>query len=148
MTYFEWVSILQNIKSSPMDYDMLDKLYDGVLEGGEFVYSHFISHVINTVVDRLDNAYENLIGAINSDIDLETLSLEIIKYKKELKFIGNVLDMPVIREEDRIVMKTNIDKTISDIYENLRNNIEYIDIDGHYVSTFEKIMNSDVEDNL
>lgn len=146
MTYYEWVDTLKKIKVSPMDYNILDGLKDKVLSGEQYVYNRFISHVINTVVDRLDLAYKNLLNVITVDIDLDNLSLEIINYKKELKFIDKILDLPVIKKEDKVVMKTNIDKTISDIYDILRNNIEFIDIDGHYISVFEKIMNSDMEE--
>lgn len=146
MTYFEWVNELRKIKSSPMDYDLLQGLNNKSLNGGEYIYNRFISHVINTLVDRLDKAYENLFNAIVSGIDLDNLSLELIRYKKELKFIYTIVDLHVIKKEDKSVIITNMDKTIGDIYNILRSNIESIDVDGYYISTFEKIMNSDVEE--
>lgn len=147
MTYFEWISILEKLKTSPMDYDLLNSLKDKKLNGDQYIHFHFLTHVFKTIINRLDLASENIMKLLYSrEFTVDTFSLELIRYKKELKFIDEILNIPIITNEDKNSMMTNLENIINNIYDILERNVEKIDTDGHYVSAFNKIMNSSLEE--
>lgn len=147
MTYFEWVSTFEKLKTAPMDYSLLKQLEDKKINGGQYVLYSLVAHVSDTVNTRLNNRYMELFMKIlNDSIDIDTLSLELINYKKEVKFLNKIIELPIIPNDSKEKFRTTLDTALDDIYNALKRNIEYIDVDGQYISTFEKIMNSDMEE--
>lgn len=147
MSYFEWVEAFSNLKTSPMDYDYIKKLETKKLDGSEYVEQRLIDHIIETVNVRLNNSYERCVRkALTTNIDINTLSLELVNFRKEKKFVKTIVSLPIMDTKIRDTFMSTIDKKVDAMCIDLRKSIEYIDYNGEYVSTFDKIMVSDVEE--
>ena len=72
--------------------------------------------------------------------------MDLINLKKEKNFVLKIVNLPIFKGKLQETFIRVIDKTFDDIYMLLRKNIEYIDTNGEYISTFEKIMLSNMEE--
>lgn len=143
MTYFEWVNNLVILKNSPMDYELLKKLENSKFDGSQYTYYRLTKHINDTISDRLNKAFDGIInGVSNFNISIDDLSLELIRYRDEVKFINKILGLSVIPKDSLEIIKTDLNKALNDIYKYIRDSVEYIDVDGEYISTFDKIMNN------
>lgn len=147
MSYFQWVEYFENLKTAPMDDELLKKIESKTLDGGEYVVSRFTHHIIDTVNTRINNSYNACVDRMYiSNIDVNTLSMDLINLKKEKRFAKKIVNLPVFVDSLRQTFLNTIDNTFNDISLALRKNIEYIDVDGEYINTFEKIMLSSMEE--
>lgn len=147
MSYYDWVKTFEILKTSPMDENLIKNLEDKTLDGNDYVLDRFINHAITTINTRLNNSCFNCIDRIiSSHIDINTLSIDLINIKKEKQYVLKIVNLPVFSKEVSDVFRKAIDETFNDIYNIVKRNVEYIDIDGKYISTFEKIMLSDMEE--
>ena len=149
MSYYDWVKTFEILKTSPMDENLIKNLEDKTLDGNDYVLDRFINHAITTINTRLNNSCFNCIDRIiSSHIDINTLSIDLINIKKEKQYVLKIVNLPVFSKEVSDVFRKAIDETFNDIYNIVKRNVEYIDIDGKYISTFEKIMLSDMEEQI
>lgn len=147
MSYYDWVKMFEILKTSPMDDSIIKKLEDKNLDGNDYVLEKLINHVINTINTRLNNRYFLWVDRIlSSNIDIDTLSLDLINLKKEKKFVIKIVSLPIFIGELSDAFKNVINERFEDIYNIIRKNIEYIDKDGSYIDTFNKIMLTSMED--
>lgn len=147
MSYYDWVKTFEMLKTSPMDDNIIKNLENKNLDGNAYVLEKFINHVINTINTRLNNSYFSCIDRIlSSNIDIDTLSLDLINIKKEKKFVIKIVNLPIFAGELSDTFKNVINQRFEEIYNIIRKNIEYIDNDGSYSSTFNKIMSTSMEE--
>ena len=147
MSYYEWVEAFSNLKTAPMDYDYLKKLETKKLYGSDYVLQRLVDHVIDTVNVRLNNSYEKCLRKVLiANVDINILSLELVNFKKEKFFVKAIVSLPIMNPRIRDTFLSTIDKKIDSMCNDLRKSLEYIDYDGEYISTFDKIMISDTEE--
>ena len=147
MIYFDWVNTFEKLKSSPIDYDLLKELEDKKLDGDDYVLQHLISHIIDTVNTRLNTCFEKFLERIViGNIDVNILSLELIQLKKEIKFNKKIVNLSIIPNDSRKQFMSTLDNAVNNIYDILRKNLKYVDDDGEFLSVFDQIMVSDVEE--
>ena len=147
MIYFDWVNTFEKLKSSPIDYDLLKELEDKKLDGDDYVLQHLITHIIDTVNTRLNTCFEKFLERIViGNIDVNILSLELIQLKKEIIFNKKIVNLSIIPNDSRERFITTLDNAVNNIYDILRKNLKYVDDDGEFLSVFDQIMVSDVEE--
>ena len=134
------------LKTSPMDENLIKDLETKKLDGNDYVLSRFIDHVIKTVNARLNNCFYTCVDRIlKSNNDINMISMDLINLKKEKNFVLKIVSLPIFEGELSNTFISVINSNFNEIYDILRKNIEYIDIDGECISTFEKIMSSNME---
>lgn len=147
MTYFEWVEYFHMLQTSPMDYSLLEKAENKKLLGGEYVLSKLVNHVINTIKVRLTKSYSTCLNRIyKSNNDINTISLDLINFKKEKKFIEKIVNLSIFDEELKNIFINSINNLFNDMSNILKGSVTYVDNDGELTSVFEKIMLSSVEE--
>ena len=147
MSYYDWVKTFEMLKTSPMDEKIIDNLQNKKLGGNDYVFNRFVDHVIKTINARLNTSYYRCIDQIlSSNSDIDSISIDLINLKKEKKFVLKIVNLPIFHEEVRDTFVRVINQNFDEIYTVLRKYIEYRDIDGEYISVFEKIMSSNMED--
>lgn len=147
MTYYEWVEYFYMLQTSPMDYSLLEKIETKSLSGGEYVLSKLVNHVINTIKTRLTKSYSICLNTIYTNSrDINTISLDLINFKKEKTFIQKIVTLPIFDEELKNVFTNSINSLFNDMSSILKGSIKYVDNNGELTSVFEKIMLSNMEE--
>ena len=147
MTYFEWVEYFHMLQTSPMDYSLLERAENKKLLGGEYVLSKLVNHVINTIKVRITKIYSTFLNRIyKNNNDINTISLDLINFKKEKKFIEKIVNLSIFDEELKNIFINSINNLFNDMSNILKGSVTYVDNDGELTSVFEKIMLSSVEE--
>jgi hypothetical protein len=131
MTYFEWVEILENLKTSPRDDNLITNLYSQKIDLVGNILYRFIIHVNDTVRTRLKNSLDSILLKMNTIYqDTNALSLEVINIKKELLFCKKLMTLPVIPEENRNKFMETLQNFANEINEALEISVTGLDNTG------------------
>jgi len=134
MTYFEWIEILENLKTSPRDDNLITNLYSQKIELVGNILYRFIIHVNDTVRTRLKNSLDSILLKINTIYkDTNALSLEVINIKKELLFCKKLMNLPVIPEENRNKFMETLQNFANEINEALEISVTGLDNTGEAI---------------
>jgi len=134
MTYFEWIEILENLKTSPRDDNLITNLYSQKIELVGNILYRFIIHVNDTVRTRLKNSLDSILLKINTIYkDTNALSLEVINIKKELLFCEKLMNLPVIPEENRNKFMETLQNFANEINEALEISVTGLDNTGEAI---------------
>lgn len=148
ITYFEWVDMIEKLKDAPMDDNLLKQLDDKKLDGTKYTLHKLVIHIFGTARTRINNGFQKfidklLVGQI-SNIDI--LSLELVNLKKEFGFSRKIINLSIISDEEKKKCKENLDGFIKGICDMLEKVMVRADISGGYISVYNKIMVSDMEE--
>ena len=134
MTYFEWVEILENLKTSPRDDNLINNLYSQKIDLVGNILYRFIVHVNDTVRTRLKNSLDSILLKMNTIYnDINSLSLEVINIKKELMFCKKLMNLPVIPEENRNKFMETLQNFANEINEALEVSVTGLDTTGEAI---------------
>ena len=146
MSYYEWVKNFNILKTSPMDENIIKSLENKTMYKNDYIVNKFFVHVLDTINIRLNNiCYRCIDQILLNKTDVDTLSLDFINLKKEKKYVLKIANLPILEKEIQDILIETINNRYTDICEVIRRNIGYIDYDGSYITTFEKIISSDME---
>ena len=134
MTYFEWIEILENLKTSPRDENLINNLYNQKIDLIGNILYRFIVHVNDTVRTRLKTSLDGILLKMNTIYnDTNALSLEVINIKKELLFCKKIMNLPVIPEENRNKFMQTLQNFANEINEVLENSVTGLDSTGEAI---------------
>ena len=134
MTYFEWVEILENLKTSTRDDNLINNLYSQKIDLVGNILYRFIIHVNDTVRTRLKNSLDSILLKMNTIYnDINSLSLEVINIKKELMFCKKLMNLPVIPEENRNKFMETLQNFANEINEALEVSVTGLDTTGEAI---------------
>lgn len=134
MTYFEWIEILENLKTSPRDENLINNLYNQKIDLIGNILYRFIVHVNDTVRTRLKTSLDGILSKMNTIYnDTNALSLEVINIKKELLFCKKIMNLPVIPEENRNKFMQTLQNFANEINEVLENSVTGLDSTGEAI---------------
>ena len=148
ITYFEWVDMIEKLKDAPMDDNLLKQLDENKLDGTKYTLHKLVIHILNTANVRISNGFQKfmdkiLTGQINN---IDILSLELVGLKKEFNFSKRIINLSIISDEDKKKCVDQLDVFLKKIYDMLEKIMEHADSSGGYMSVYNKIMVSDVEE--
>lgn len=131
MTYYEWVSKLEELKTGPRNEEIIQNLYQQTIELNGNILYRFIRHINDVVRTRLKNTLEKMLSNIERLYkEKDNLSLEIINIKKELYFAKQIINLPVIPDENKNKFRETLQKFANEINEALISSLEGIDTTG------------------
>lgn len=131
MTYYEWISKLEELKNGPRNEEIIQDLYQQTIELDGNILYRFIRHINDVIRTRLKNALEKTLSNIERLYgEKDTLSLEIINIKKELHFAKKIINLPVIPDENKNKFRETLQKFANEINEALISSLEGIDTTG------------------
>jgi len=134
MTYYEWVTNLERLKSGPRDEALLESLYNNNIELVGNVLYRFILHVNDVVRTRLKNALDGILLKMDTICrDLNALSLEVINIKKEIAFSKKIINLPVLPEENKNKFRETLQKFANEINEALEKSVTGLDTTGEAI---------------
>ena len=147
MSYYDWVKSIESLKDSPMDDSLIEKLKTQKIENNPYTIARLVIHIYNMIEERLNKAgFVCLKGIINNHRDINALELHFINLKKEKQFVSKLNDLQIFDNEMKEKIRKRINLKFKEIYNFLKIRVNELDIDGVYISTFEKILSSSMEE--
>ena len=147
MSYYDWVKSIESLKDSPMDDSLIEKLKTQKIENNHYTIARLVIHIYNMIEERLNKAgFVCLKGIINNHRDINALELHFINLKKEKQFVSRLNDLQIFDNETKEKIRKRINLKFKEIYNFLKIRVNELDIDGIYISTFEKILSSSMEE--
>jgi len=135
MTYFELISILENLKTGPRNEQELKRLYEVKIDLSENIIYRIINHINDLIITRIKNTFEGLLIKISTIYyDINALSMEIINIKKELSFAKKIVTMPIIPEENKEKFLKTLENFGDEITNTLISSVEGVDTTGEIIT--------------
>lgn len=135
MTYYEWITAFDELKSGPRNEELLNNLYKKSIDLEGNILYRFIIHINDLVRTRLKNSLDSILYKIKSIYqDTNALSLEIINIKKELSFAKKITNLPVIPNENKNKFRETLQSFANEINDTLMASVNGIDITGEVIS--------------
>ena len=135
MTYYEWITAFDELKSGPRNEELLNNLYKKSIDLEGNILYRFIIHINDLVRTRLKNSLDSILYKIKSIYhDTNALSLEIINIKKELAFAKKITNLPVIPDENKNKFRETLQSFANEINDTLITSVNGIDTTGEVIS--------------
>ena len=143
-TYSEWIQMLDNLKKKQYDNDILTAMKNGSLEWQSGVAERFSKRLLETVNSRLNTALDEFQRDINYARGSEGATVQaLIKLRKELCFLTDIVDLPALPEKYRdeykkiiIEQSDKVQKSLEDSAKKDRTGKMLSIINNHKVNIF------------
>ncbi len=121
-TYAEWSKVISAFKDKTNDDEVLAAMKSGTLEWQAGVAERFSKKLIDAVNQRMNMASDKFQKDINRNGGTESSIVQsILALRKEMMFLADAIDLPVIPENDRrqyrslvIEQANNMQKSLED----------------------------------
>ena len=101
-TYAEWVKVLDMLERKENDEAVVEAMKTGTLEFQSGVAERFMKKLIDVMNHRMNTANDKFQTELNRSRGEERAIVQaLLTMRKELAFIYNAIDLPVIPEEYR-----------------------------------------------
>lgn len=102
-TYAEWAELLDRLKDKTNDTDVLHVLKQGTIAWQSGVAERFAQKLVNTINARMNAATDKFQKDMVRGHGQEGSTVQaILALRKEMAFLYNAIDLPVIPEKDRV----------------------------------------------
>jgi len=98
-SYYEWIECFEYIKDKPRNDLYLDILKKGKLDADQNLLMKLIKELANIISYRLENTISAFTEYLQSGIDYNGLSLEIITVRKEFNYAKKLVYLNVIPKD-------------------------------------------------
>jgi hypothetical protein len=124
-TYSEWVDLFELLKNKSNDGEVCIALKTGVFEWQKDISNRFMQKLLDAVNSRFNEAVYKLQNDISQSQDQEIALIQALNTcRKEMIFLHDILDLPVIPKKDRVQYRTlfwgRVDK-IQSVLEDMAN---------------------------
>ncbi len=120
-TYFEWVNILDILKSKSDDEAVLSAMQKGTIEWQSGVAERFTKKLVDVINHRLNAAADRFQKEMTHAYGQERVIVQaLIALRKELSFLSEAINLPAIPEKDR----PKYHKLVIDQANNMQNALE------------------------
>ncbi len=133
MTYEEWLSIIEEINKTSINMTTLEKLKNTEINPNinEMVYPKLVSAIKN----RFTNSINKIINSLDIVFsDKNYLDLELLNFKKELKYLEELTKLKQIPDELKIDLYSTLVNESNNVYNILEKEADKIDYTGVYGS--------------
>lgn len=85
MTYYEWITLIENTKTGPISEDLLNKINNSNIEYQGDIKVRFLNHIVDLINARLNNSLDNFLLKYKTIVqDKNNLVMEINQLKQEI----------------------------------------------------------------
>ena len=133
MTYEEWLSSIEEINKTSINMTVLEKMKNAEINMNinEMLYPKLVSAIRN----RFTNSINKIINSLDIVFsDKNYLDLELLNFKKELKFLDELTRLKQIPDEIKIDLFSTLVNESNNIYNILEKEANKIDYTGVYGS--------------
>ena len=131
MTYQEWLDIIENLKSTNVNYVLLEKLRKEPLN------SNLSEMLSNKLDDLINKRFELSVNKLIKDLDfifddINYLDLSLINFKKEIQYLIELISINQISVDMRQKHIKSIKDGVMQVYEILIREANKYDYTGSY----------------
>ena len=133
MTYEEWLESIEEINKTSINMTVLEKMKNAELNMNinEMLYPKLVSAIRN----RFTNSINKIINSLDIVFsDKNYLDLELLNFKKELKFLDELTRLKQIPDEIKIDLFSTLVNESNNVYNILEKEANKIDYTGVYGS--------------
>jgi hypothetical protein len=133
MTYEEWLSSIEEINKTSINMTVLEKMKNAEINMNinEMLYPKLVSAIRN----RFTNSINKIINSLDIVFsDKNYLDLELLNFKKELKFLDELTRLKQIPDEIKIDLFSTLVNESNNVYNILEKEADKIDYTGVYGS--------------
>lgn len=133
MTYEEWLSSIEEINKTSINMAVLEKMKNAEINMNinEMLYPKLVSAIRN----RFTNSINKIINSLDMVFsDKNYLDLELLNFKKELKFLDELTRLKQIPDEIKIDLFSTLVNESNNVYNILEKEANKIDYTGVYGS--------------
>lgn len=133
MTYEEWLSSIEEINKTSINMTVLEKMKNAEINMNinEMLYPKLVSAIRN----RFTNSINKIINSLDIVFsDKNYLDLELLNFKKELKFLDELTRLKQIPDEIKIDLFNTLVNESNNVYNILEKEANKIDYTGVYGS--------------
>ena len=121
-TYAEWASLIDELKSAPLNDDYIAIIYRGKLEflpGIAERFTHRLTETVNTRLERISANFNQ--SMLRPSSDERTLVMALKNIQKDFKMLLQLVKMPVLPEKFQDVYIQSIRDEAQKIQSSLEN---------------------------
>lgn len=131
MNYEEYLNIFNELKSSNLNVELLDKLKNtplnnNVVELLEPKYMDIIMYKFSLSISKIKNELSNIFDDVNY------LDLTLVNFKKDIKYILEMININILQEKNKESLLTKIQTDTENTYDILIKEANYIDQTGMF----------------
>lgn len=133
MTYEEWLESIEEINKTSINMTVLEKMKNAEINMNinEMLYPKLVSAIRN----RFTNSINKIINSLDIVFsDKNYLDLELLNFKKELKFLDELTRLKQIPDEIKIDLFSTLVNESNNVYNILEKEANKIDYTGVYGS--------------
>ncbi|MBR4230972.1 MAG: hypothetical protein IKR74_02305 [Bacilli bacterium] len=121
MTYYELVNYLDDMITSPISDNDIDKIANADISLNGRRYDRFIVQVNYFMTERLGYILDNTISKIkNSTFSSDELALEMSIINNEIKLLKKFINVKHIKEENREAFKLSLKNNVNNMLGSLK----------------------------
>lgn len=129
MTYEEWLSTIEQLLNTTTKQELLDKLKNEPLN------NNLSSMIVPKLEKLIFNRFELSINKIIKELeyiytDINYLDLSLLNFKKEMKYLFELINIPQIPPNTRIQIITKLKTDTNKVYDILINEADKYDYTG------------------
>ncbi len=127
MTYYEYVMLINENKTSPRNEVLINHLNN--FEYEEPVITRLTNHVIDLISARLQNAFDSFVkNILNSNLQIDNLPMFIAELKREIEYVHSFTKTTLLKEQAEalksqiLISVTDFESIIKSSLANTNNN--------------------------
>lgn len=134
MTYEEWLRIIEDLKNNNTNYEKLEELKKAEININ--FNELLVPKLENLITTRFENAINKIISNLeNIFTDVNYLDLVLVNFKKEIKFINELISLKQLPDSKKIDLFSSIKEGTDNIYQILEKEARQIDEIGIFTIT-------------
>ena len=138
-SYYEWIECFNYIKDKPRNDMYLELLNKGRIDADQGLILKLVKELTNVIGYRIENIVNEFMQYINSGIDYNGLSLQIVSLRKEFNYAKKLVYLNIFPKNISDELAKTIQTKADQMQDILVNKTEYMDRSG--------ILNSLIKNN-
>ena len=139
MTYEEWLNVIESLKNTNTNKEILDKLKKEPLNDN--LYDLLRPKLESLIIERYQLSVNKIVQNLESIFtDVNYLDLSLLNFKKEIKYLLDLIDINQIPLDIKVNQTLKIQEDTEEVYKILIKEADKIDYTGVFSLTIKNNM--------
>ena len=139
MTYEEWLNVIESLKNTNTNKEILDKLKKEPLNNN--LYDLLRPKLESLIIERYQLSVNKIVQNLESIFtDVNYLDLSLLNFKKEIKYLLDLIDINQIPLDIKVNQTLKIKEDTEEVYKILIKEADKIDYTGVFSLTIKNNM--------
>ncbi len=139
MTYEEWLNVIESLKNTNTNKEILDKLKKEPLNDN--LYDLLRPKLESLIIERYQLSVNKIVQNLESIFaDVNYLDLSLLNFKKEIKYLLDLIDINQIPLDIKVNQTLKIKEDTEEVYKILIKEADKIDYTGVFSLTIKNNM--------